>query len=155
MWHSCQLHLIRYSSYSYSWQSSASFTENVFGYSPGQGLTLHMMTSTAFPSQGLPPCWAGGSLQVRTLVLLPWPQVREHSSQRDHSDQLPSTVEGQRYRYCYLICHLDTVSFTSTEGTGWILCVWFFKSTLTWTGLSLTTSCLCVRSCTVAPSIGG
>ncbi len=104
------------------------FKENVFGYSPGQGLTLHMMTSTAFPSQGLPPCWAGGLLQVRTLVLLPWPQVREHSSQRDHSDQLPSTAEEQRYRFCYHMCHLHRVSFTSTETSGWILCLWFFKA---------------------------
>lgn len=112
----------------YSSQTSAAFTENLFGFSPGQGLTLHMMTSTAFPSQVLPPCWAGGSLQVRTLVLLPWPQVREHSSQRDHSDQLPSTVEGQRCRFCYHIYHLHIVSLTHTKRVIWILCVWFFKA---------------------------
>lgn len=38
---------------------------------PGQGLMLHMMASTAVPSHALPPYCAGGSLQVRTLVLLP------------------------------------------------------------------------------------
>ncbi len=36
--------------------TATTFTENIFGYSPGQGLTLHIITSTAFPSQGLPPC---------------------------------------------------------------------------------------------------
>lgn len=62
------------------------------GSSPGQGLMLHMMVSTACPSHGRPPCWADGLLQVLVLVWLPCPQLLVHSSQKLHSDQWPSTA---------------------------------------------------------------
>lgn len=42
--------------FSYKGRSGAAFRENTCVCSPGQGRTLHMMTSTAFPSHGLPPC---------------------------------------------------------------------------------------------------
>lgn len=65
----------------------------ISGFSPGQGLMLHMIISTAFPSHGRPPYWADGLLQVLVLVWLPRPQLLVHSSQGLHSDQLPSTIQ--------------------------------------------------------------
>lgn len=63
------------------------------GFSPGHGLMLHMIISTAVPSHGRPPCWADGLLQVLVLVRLPRPQLLVHSSQGLHSDQLPCTAQ--------------------------------------------------------------
>ncbi|TNN56512.1 hypothetical protein EYF80_033238 [Liparis tanakae] len=57
------------------------------GDSPGHGRSPHAVTSAASPSHGLPPCCAGGLLQVR-----------EHSSHRDHWDQLASTAGGAQVK---------------------------------------------------------
>lgn len=54
---------------------------------------LHMIVSSALPSHGRPPCWAGGLLHVLTRVWLPGPQLRVHSSHGLHADQPPATAQ--------------------------------------------------------------
>lgn len=128
------------------------------GFSPGQGLMLHMIISTAFPSHGCPPCWADGLLQVLVLVRLPCPQLLVHSSQGLHSDQLPSTIQRWHitpldiFQLKELIVRQAIVREQKCVSTEHMPVRWIKR--FTWTQLMLTVPHFWIRSLARLPTIG-
>ena len=59
--------------------------------------SLHFLVCLDFPLQSLPPPEGGGLVQVRVLVILPFPQffLLLHSLYADQSLHLPSTETVQ------------------------------------------------------------
>ena len=66
---------------------------------------LHSAPSSAFPSQFRPPLAGLGEEQLRFRVLLPRPQVTEHSESSPHSPQEPSTVRVSKEDFSFLVKH--------------------------------------------------
>lgn len=127
-------------------------------FSPGQGLMLHMIISTAFPSHGRPPFWADGLLQVLVLVRLPRPQLLVHSSQGLHSDQLPSTIQrwnitpSDIFQLKALILRQSTVREQKWVSMEHVPIRWVKKCT--WTQLMLTVSHFWIQPLARLPTIG-
>ena len=72
------------------WLQSGPFIEMVVD-SPGQRKLRQVAVSMLSPSHVSPPNAGTGSLQKRTLVRFPSPQLTEHAPNADHSLQPPST----------------------------------------------------------------
>ena len=64
-------------------------------YVPGQQWTLQEIFVTLSPWQSLPPQLGLGLVHVRLLVIMPPPQVAEHSDSSVHSLHSPSTGTQQ------------------------------------------------------------
>ena len=61
------------------------------GKVPGQGLVLHSSERVLIPEQDFPPCCGAGSVQVRSLVLIPPPHDLLHLLNAPQSLHSPST----------------------------------------------------------------
>ena len=61
------------------------------GKVPGQGLVLHSSERVLTPEQDFPSCCGAGSVQVRSLVLIPPPHDLLHLLNAPQSLHSPST----------------------------------------------------------------